>query len=197
MSKKKKMTRLQIITLGDSKVGKTSILNRFKDGSFNTNIITTIGVDFVSKVVKVGNKEVLVRLWDTAGQERFHTVTHNSYKKSQGVLLVFDVEDKETLAGLQKWMSLLNEHGDKSIVKYLIANKIDSDKRTVMTEEGKELADKYNMKYYEVSAKTGVNITKSITDLVTEVYKARFETTKEDGFELSNKAASPIKSNCC
>eukprot|EP00826_Nyctotherus_ovalis_P055812 TRINITY_DN7454_c0_g1_i4.p1 TRINITY_DN7454_c0_g1~~TRINITY_DN7454_c0_g1_i4.p1 ORF type:complete len:161 (+),score=43.27 TRINITY_DN7454_c0_g1_i4:2-484(+) len=149
MSNGKKNLKLQIITLGDHTVGKTSILKRFNDGTFSFTTYTTIGVDFVSKVMKVGDESVYVKLWDTAGQERFHTITHNFYKQCQGVLLVFDVRVKSSLTGINRWMEHIRNHADPNVVRYLIANKTDVEKREVPKEEGEELAAKYNMKYYD------------------------------------------------
>eukprot|EP00826_Nyctotherus_ovalis_P054230 TRINITY_DN7090_c0_g1_i1.p1 TRINITY_DN7090_c0_g1~~TRINITY_DN7090_c0_g1_i1.p1 ORF type:complete len:199 (+),score=57.93 TRINITY_DN7090_c0_g1_i1:159-755(+) len=190
--------KLQIITLGDHTVGKTSILKRFNDNSFSLATHSTIGVDFVSKSMTVGDTSVNVKIWDTAGQDRFHTITYNFYKPCQGVLLVFDVGARASLAGISRWMERVSEHANKSIIKFLVANKIDVERREVTQEEAKKLADKCNMKYFEVSAKTGENVMESISEMVNDICRVRHKIGKENGFKISDSGTRTLgKSKCC
>ncbi len=161
--------KIQIITLGDHMVGKTSILRRFNDGTFTMATYTTIGIDFVAKDMLLGEEKVSVKIWDTAGQDRFHTITHSFYKQCQGVLLVFDVGSKSSFNNVHKWMSNIERHADQSIIKYLLGNKTDTDKREVAKEEAQKVAEKYHMRYFECSAKTNMNIEQPIVGLVTEI----------------------------
>eukprot|EP00829_Urostomides_striatus_P009350 TRINITY_DN204_c0_g1_i3.p1 TRINITY_DN204_c0_g1~~TRINITY_DN204_c0_g1_i3.p1 ORF type:complete len:145 (+),score=37.68 TRINITY_DN204_c0_g1_i3:166-600(+) len=134
--KMKNAKKIQILTLGDGKVGKTSLLKRYNEDAFTTHHLTTIGIDFITKDIKLGNENISVKIWDTAGQERFRTITHTFYKQAQGVLLVFDVTDKTSYENLHTWVNSISEHADQGIIKYLIANKIDlASERVVSTEE--------------------------------------------------------------
>ena len=95
-------------------------------------------------------------------------------------------------------MDHIRNHADPNVIKYLIANKIDIEKREISKEEGEELAEKYNMKYFEMSAKTGQNITETITALVNDIYQKKYGNHKENGFKVSTKTSGNApKSKCC
>ena len=193
-----KIKRLQVITLGDHTVGKTSILRRFHDGTFTFSTYPTVGIDFVKKDIKVGKEKVSVKIWDTAGQERFHTITHSFYKQCQGVLLVFDVGSKKTFDNIHKWMNNLKKHADTSIVKYLIGNKVDVDKREVSLEEAMKVAKDYDMCYFETSAKLNKNITEAITSLTQAIYDKTAANPAANGFGLSTtENKEPAPGGCC
>ena len=168
----KNQRKIQILTLGDGKVGKTSILKRYNEDAFTSHHLTTIGIDFITRDVQINNETVPVKIWDTAGQERFRTITHTFYKQAEGVLLVFDVTDKTSYENLHNWINSIHEHADEKIIKYLIANKIDmNEERKVTKEEGQKMANQYNMKYFETSAKTNTNITESIEGLAKDIFE--------------------------
>ncbi len=169
----KSSRKVQILTLGDGKVGKTSLLKRYNEDAFTSHHLTTIGIDFITKDVKIGNDQVTVKIWDTAGQERFRTITHTFYKQAEGVLLVFDVTDRMSYENLHTWVNSIHEHADEKIIKYLIANKIDlTEERKVTKEEGQKMANQYKMKYFETSAKANINVTDAIEGLAKEIYES-------------------------
>jgi len=192
-----KARKVQIITLGDHMVGKTSILRRFNDGTFTFSTYTTIGIDFVTKEVKLGQDKVPVKIWDTAGQDRFHTITHSFYKQCQGVLLVFDVGSKKSFESISKWLNNIQNHSDKGIIKYLIGNKIDTDKREVTAEDAQKVALEYGMNYYETSARLNKNITEVITNLVKEIYTKAGNDPNAGGFGLSTAIQLQGGAKCC
>ena len=195
MSKKKKGTKIQLITLGDHMVGKTSILTRFKDDSFSQSTYTTIGIDFVSKVMNIASKSVRVKIWDTAGQDRFQTITHSFYNQCQGVLFVYDVGSQESFEDISKWLEGVNTNAKTSVIKYLLANKIDIEKREVTKEEGEKKAAEYNMKYFEVSAKSGININEAILSISEEVLKNKGEDIPENGLKIADNKKTG--GGCC
>eukprot|EP00826_Nyctotherus_ovalis_P007657 TRINITY_DN11946_c0_g1_i3.p2 TRINITY_DN11946_c0_g1~~TRINITY_DN11946_c0_g1_i3.p2 ORF type:complete len:191 (+),score=39.72 TRINITY_DN11946_c0_g1_i3:186-758(+) len=166
----KKVKKLQIITLGDHMVGKTSLLKRFSEGTFTFSTRTTIGLDAVSREMTINNNKVLVKLWDTAGQERFQTITHSFYKQCQGVLLVFDVGSRKSFSSTHKWLKNIHNYSSADIVKYLVGNKVDTQKREVKKEEAEKLANEYNMKYVETSAFTGQNVSEAIFSISRDIY---------------------------
>jgi small GTP-binding protein len=189
--------KLQIITLGDHMVGKTSILRRFNDGTFSFSTYTTIGIDFVAKDVKIGSDKIPVKIWDTAGQDRFHTITHSFYKQCQGVLLVFDVGSRKSFDSVSKWMNNIQNHSDKGIIKYLIGNKIDTEKREVSGEDAENVAKEYGMNYFETSARLNKNITEVITSLVKEIYTKSGYGEGAGGFGLSPGGPTKISPKSC
>ena len=141
------------------------------------------------------------KIWDTAGQERFRTITHTFYKQAEGVLLVFDVTDRMSYENLHSWINSIHEHADEKIIKYLIANKIDlTEERKVTKEEGQKMANQYEMKYFEASAKANVNVTESIESIVKDIYEGF--SLKEDPSKVvvdGKNKGKPTKADggCC
>eukprot|EP00826_Nyctotherus_ovalis_P019779 TRINITY_DN16145_c0_g1_i3.p2 TRINITY_DN16145_c0_g1~~TRINITY_DN16145_c0_g1_i3.p2 ORF type:complete len:197 (-),score=27.84 TRINITY_DN16145_c0_g1_i3:137-727(-) len=165
--------RLQLITLGSHMVGKTSILTRFKEEKFSLATYTTIGVDFVGKNMVIDSTNVKLKIWDTAGQDRYQTIPCSFYKQCQGIMFVFDVGSRQSFTDINRWVEKAEQHASCNAMRYLIANKVDIDKREVTQEEGMALAVKYDMKYFEVSAKTGFNINEAIEYIVDDVFHNR------------------------
>ncbi|EER08646.1 RAS small GTpases RIC1/ypt1, putative [Perkinsus marinus ATCC 50983] len=149
----------RILVLGDSAVGKSSLLMRFCENRFDSNFVITIGVDFRVKTINIQDREVRLQIWDTAGQERFRTITPAYYRNAMGVLLIYDMTDSKSFKNVDYWVRNLDEHADKTVQKLLVGNKADmAAKRKVSTEEGQALADKYGMTFFETSAKSGLNV---------------------------------------
>eukprot|EP00826_Nyctotherus_ovalis_P023244 TRINITY_DN1787_c0_g3_i1.p2 TRINITY_DN1787_c0_g3~~TRINITY_DN1787_c0_g3_i1.p2 ORF type:complete len:194 (-),score=41.58 TRINITY_DN1787_c0_g3_i1:29-610(-) len=192
---KAKNLNIQLITLGDHMVGKTSILTRFKENSFCQETSVTVGIDYVIKTVRIGSKDIRVRIWDTAGQDRFHTITHSFYAQCQGILFVFDVNNAQSLLNVSKWVNGAKNHADPSVIQYLIGNKIDLGQRKVTKEQGIGIANKNNMKYWEVSAKEGTNVDAAIKNLARDVYKANKDKFKLASVKIASK--KHIRSSCC
>ena len=94
----------KLITLGDPSVGKSCMLSRFVRDSFSSHHISTIGIDWSNKDIKVGDEMVNLQIWDTAGQDRFHTVTSTYYNKAQGIILIYDCTDKNTFNNISNWI---------------------------------------------------------------------------------------------
>ena len=175
---------IKILTLGDTMVGKSSIVLRFSDNKFDDNIFSTIGIDFKTKFMKVGETSVKVLIWDTAGQEKFQNIAKNYYKGANGVLLVYDISSRKSFQRVDFWLKELKDNNRiEDLFICLVGNKIDlEDKRTISTEEGKKYADNNNIHFFEVSAK----ISKGIEDLFNKVIKGALEkivvsNEKEDG----------------
>lgn len=156
---------VRLLLLGDSAVGKSSLLLRFSDRRFESNFVITIGVDFRTKVVSIDGKPYRVQVWDTAGQERFRTITPAYYRNAMGMVLVFDITNRKTFDNVEGWLKTIHEHAPANIVKVLVGNKVDlvsaaggAQKRKVTNEEANALATKYDMKYFETSAKDDLNV---------------------------------------
>uniref|UniRef100_A0A8C6Z1C4 small monomeric GTPase n=1 Tax=Nothoprocta perdicaria TaxID=30464 RepID=A0A8C6Z1C4_NOTPE len=152
--------RLQVMLLGDSGVGKTCLLTRFKDGAFlSGTFIATVGIDFRNKVVAVDGVKVKLQIWDTAGQERFRSVTHAYYRDAQALLLLYDITSKLSFDNIRAWLTEIHEYAQKDVVIMLLGNKADvSGERAVRTEDGASLAREYGVPFLETSAKTGMNV---------------------------------------
>ncbi|KAJ8952124.1 hypothetical protein NQ318_018460 [Aromia moschata] len=151
---------IKVMLLGDSGVGKTCILMRFRDGLFLCgNFISTVGVDFRTKVVSVDNTKVKLQIWDTAGQERFRSVTHAYYRDAHALLLLYDVTNKTSFDNIRAWLGEIREYAQDDVVIMLLGNKADcGSERAVKREEGERLAREYSVAFMETSAKSGQNV---------------------------------------
>ena len=159
---------IKLLTLGDSLVGKTSIVLRYSDDKFNSNKISTIGVDFKIKMITKGNEKIKISIYDTAGQERFKNIVKHYYKGANGILLIYDISKRITFEKLQFWLDDLKENADiDNLFIYLVGNKNDKkEEREVTFEEGNKFAKEKNLPFIEVSAKTGENINQLFDDMI-------------------------------
>ena len=166
--------KAKILTLGESTVGKTSILNKFTDNIFSNRQLPTIGIDFKIKNVKIGELNIELKIWDTAGQERYRNMTKQYFKGADGILLIFDLTKRDTFDKIYQWIEQLNDYSttyDISIV--LIGNKKDLPNREISFEEGKMKAKELNVEYFETSAKTGENINEVFINLSTKILEKK------------------------
>ena len=159
---------IKLLTLGDTEVGKTSIILRYSDDKFHQNKISTIGVDFKVKMVTKGNEKIKISIYDTAGQERFKNIVKHYYKGANGILLIYDISKRITFEKLQFWLDDLKENADiDNLFIYLVGNKNDKkEEREVTFEEGNKFAKEKNLPFIEVSAKTGENINQLFDDMI-------------------------------
>ncbi|CAD8161945.1 unnamed protein product [Paramecium pentaurelia] len=148
----------KVLLIGNSGVGKSCMLMRFSENQFTNHFYNTIGVDFKIKVFQIDKSTVKLQIWDTAGQDRFRTITSSYYRGAQGIIIVFDVTDRESFNQIRQWMQEIDKFAAESVNKILVGNKIDSSQRRVSTDEAEVLAKQYNISYIETSAKTNINI---------------------------------------
>lgn len=161
----------KILMIGDAGVGKSSMLLRFTDDSFDTHIQSTIGVDFKVKHMDVMDKRVKLTIWDTAGQERFRTLTSSYYRGAQGVVMVYDVTRRDSFENLEQWLKevkLYSPNNGEGVVKLLVGNKIDLD-RKVPREEADDWARSQGMLFLEASAKTKLGIRQCFLEVVQKI----------------------------
>ena len=144
----------RLLLLGDSAVGKTSLLHRVMDDTFTPNFISTVGIDFRDRTMTVRGVAVKLRIWDTAGQERFRTITSQFYRGSQGILLCYDITNVESFRNVNRWLQQIRKNADVNMQIALVGNKKDRvGERRVSTEEGRAMATKYELKhFFETSA---------------------------------------------
>lgn len=156
------MQPVKLLIIGDSGVGKSCLLLRFCDDEFTPSFISTIGIDFKIRNIKVNGKDVRLQIWDTAGQERFRTITTAYYRGAMGIILVYDVTNERSFQNIQNWIENVENYANKDVNLILIGNKCDEEKgRVVSKEKGQSLASKLNIPFLETSAKTNKNVDKS------------------------------------
>jgi len=160
----------KILLIGDSGVGKSCLLLRFADDSWTETHISTIGVDFKIKTLSIEGKTVKLQIWDTAGQERFRTITSSYYRGAQGIILVYDVTDKESFNNVKQWMGEIDRYACENVNKLLVGNKSDlADQRAVDNNTAKEFADSYGIPFIETSAKTAQNVEACFVQMATAI----------------------------
>jgi len=158
---------LKIIVIGDSGVGKSSMLHRLSSDSFEEHLQPTIGVDFHVKKMRVANRTFQVTIWDTAGQERFRALSTAYYRQCHGILLVYDVNGKESFDHLDSWMGEVDMFTNRQQVTILlVGNKTDINNRQISIEEARLYAKDRAMDYVETSAKAGEGIWPAFNALV-------------------------------
>eukprot|EP01083_Nonionella_stella_P109907 321089_1 len=120
----------KLVLIGDSGVGKSCLLLRFADDSFTDSYISTIGVDFRFRTVNIDMKTVKLQIWDTAGQERFRTITSAYYRGAHGIIIVYDITDKESFDNIREWLFEVSRFAADDVSMLLVGNKSDlSEKR--------------------------------------------------------------------
>ncbi|KAF8063388.1 ras-domain-containing protein [Lyophyllum atratum] len=162
----------KLLLIGNSSVGKSSLLLRFSDEQWlpEDESSATIGVDFRVHKMEVKGKKVKLSIWDTAGQERFRTITSSYYRGAQGIILVYDVSNRESFDALPRWYSELETYVSSSVVKILVGNKVDKEfSRQVSTAEGEAFAKRMSSLFIEASAKTSVNVNEAFQEVVEQI----------------------------
>jgi Ras-related protein Rab-18 len=160
----------KMLIIGDSGVGKSSILLRFCDDEFNEKQASTIGVDFKTKMMQVKEKKLKLALWDTAGQERFRTLTSSYYRGAQGIILVYDCSSRATFEHVRFWQEEVRKYStNQDAILMLIANKVDLANAEVTRQEGEEFAFANSMMFIETSAKTRQGIKQAFEEVVYKI----------------------------
>ena len=150
------ITRHKIIFVGDAGVGKTTIISRVMDNPFNEVYEPSIGVDFMSKIIKYRGQNIKLQIWDTAGQEKYKGLIPSYVRNSSIVFLIYDISVKTSFDNIPKWISFIRSIENTTLV--LCGNKIDVSEREVKKEDGEALAQKEGIAFFETSAKTGEGI---------------------------------------
>ena len=165
--------QFKIILVGDSAVGKTSLVNRFMGLEYQENMTCTINADFKLKSLSLDSSTgVDLTVWDTCGQEKYRSMTRQYFKDAQGVLLVFDVNNENSFSGLNEWLNEIKTNCNNSNVSIvLVGNKIDLNDRIISKEEGNEFAEKNGLLYVETSSKDGININTPFEMLSNDIVK--------------------------
>ena len=201
----KNLISLKILLIGDSHVGKTSLLLKYVDDFFPEEHIATIGIEYKDKFINKDGFNIRLQLWDTAGQERFNSITKNIYRNTNGVLFVYDVTKRKSYNSMKNWIKD-TEKIDKDIKGIILGNKIDLEEREVNKDELEELGNKMNMKFLETSAKENINVKEAFILIVEELLKDKnekeilqmYSRNKRSDLSISTKKTTNVeKRKCC
>ncbi|XP_005139541.1 ras-related protein Rab-25 [Melopsittacus undulatus] len=198
----------KVVLIGESGVGKTNLLSRFTRNEFNHDSRTTIGVEFSTRSILVGDSVVKAQIWDTAGLERYRAITSAYYRGAVGALVVFDITKHQTYDVVERWLKELYDHAEPSIVVMLVGNKTDlAQAREVPMEEAKMFADNNGLLFVETSALDSTNVEQAFETILTEIFrkvqqqKQRSSQTNTvalgSGSPGSTAAAQEEKRPCC
>ncbi|GMR42235.1 hypothetical protein PMAYCL1PPCAC_12430, partial [Pristionchus mayeri] len=198
-SEQHSITTLKILIIGESGVGKSSLMLRFVDDVFDPEQPATIGVDFRVTSMSVDRNRVKLAIWDTAGQERFRTLTPSYYRGAQGIIFVYDVTNRSTMERLDHWLTETETYCTKGdAVRMVVANKIDMPNREISREEGLKLARKYRALFIEASAKTKEGVQCAFEELIEKIMQtpSLWESDRPT-FKLGTPAQSSGNSCAC
>lgn len=189
----------KIILLGDGTVGKSSFFKRYFYDDFDDNYMLTMGVCDKFKFIKINENEIKLQVWDTAGQERFRSLPRKYYQHADGILLMYDVTNRDSFQNVAKWMKDITENSKRKTIIYLVGNKIDLvDQKVVEFSEALEMATKYNTHLYEISCKYDINVSEVLKKLTYEIYKDNMKNKKNWNSTLSvNKKNESKMHSCC
>eukprot|EP01083_Nonionella_stella_P016365 45718_1 len=164
----------KFVVIGDSSVGKSSLLLQFTDKRFNPVHDLTIGVEFGTRTITLNDETtVKIQIWDTAGQETFRSITRSYYRNTAGVLLLYDVTNRETFMHIPQWLSDARQHSSEAVKAILVGNKCDLEAtREISTEEGYQFAQTNGLLFIETSAKTAHNVDRTFIQLAAAVNRA-------------------------
>lgn len=168
-----KLVEYKIILVGDSGVGKTSILKKFINNEFNEDIKCTINIDFFSKSIKIDkNLYTNLKIYDTAGQEKYRALIKKYYQGTDGIILVFDLTNENSFNKLKSWINEVSDNTEKAQI-ILVGNKADLIERKIDEETAENFAKQRDIKYIETSAKEGTNILLLFEELALDINKKK------------------------
>lgn len=197
-----------VITIGESAVGKTCIISSFVDKKIPKCNLSTIGVEFTNKRVEIDNMTIKLKICDTAGQERFRNLTIQYYREAKGILLVYDILNINSFENLDYWMQQIKSNTlPEEISIVILGNKVDQENdRKVTYDQGKETATKYNVQFFETSAYENININEAFEALIRNMVEKKKQNNKNHQTDenqnqsiknIDNKNKHEQKKKCC
>ena len=192
----------KVLLIGNSDVGKSSLILRYVDQIWNDVFVPTIGVDFKVKSLEIDKKTVKMQIWDTAGQERFRNVISSYFKGAHGILLIYDITNKESFKELENWLGEVERNASNQVLKILLGNKCDlDDKREITKDEGEAFAMRNGMQFMETSAKVNTNVNEAFEALARIMVDS---SNKRNAIKFDKKAIKVdggadlnVKKKCC
>jgi len=194
---------IRILMIGDSAVGKTSLVIRFDEDSFSTKFITTIGVDYRDKLVDIEGSPIKLQIWDTAGQERFRSLTANFFGKADGFVVCFDVSNRGSFDHVSSWVKDIhkNARGDVDVVLCGCKCDLPESSRQVSVAEAEALAEQFSTPYFEASAKQNINVNEMFMALATTIKRRKMAASgpaaRDSNVALSGQSSDKKNGGCC
>ena len=172
--------KVKLCVLGDSSVGKTSLIRHYTEGFFKENYLSTIGVEFNRKTIELNEETVSMTIWDIGGQTLWAAVRSNYLKGAQGILLMFDLTNKSSLSHIRDWYMDVTQVLGEKIPLYVIGNKSDLEYNPNIGTIAKDLCSKLrkDIQFYITSAKEGTNMQDVFENIANDIFSQIMEGRK-------------------
>ena len=195
----------KILLIGDLGVGKSCVILRYVEGDFPGNIMSSIGVDFKTKQIELDDHSIKMQIWDTAGHEKFRTITTSYYKSAQAIIILYDITQKSSFDHIRNWITEIDKFGKQGVLKVIVGNKLDlENNRKISKEDAENLALKYGVKLWEVSAKDNTNIEEMFVDTIKTLLERNSKiindipgSSMNNNFFLNTNIKAKKKKKCC
>ena len=191
---------IKALLIGDSNVGKTTIIGKYLDKNFSEKTLNTVGLDLKYVKLNINDMKIKLQLWDTAGQERFRSMTTSYYRAVNVIIIVFDVTSQNSFDHIKEWMNNIKQFAKLGVMKVIVGNKIDlNDERIVTYNEGKNFAESFNIKYFETSAVTREGIVELFETICKDYSKTNRKKSIDSNIKLDNIKSEDNDNNvgCC
>ncbi|KAJ8326831.1 hypothetical protein BDV3_001467 [Batrachochytrium dendrobatidis] len=188
------ITRLKILSMGDSNSGKSCLVKRYCEGRFILEYVATIGIDFGVKAIQCNDKEIKVNFWDVGGDPLYFDIRNEFYKDTHGAMLTIDVSSRIGFENIETWITELRDYANTNVVLYLVATKTDIQPRLVETSECESKAKEIGAKYFETSSLTGQGVSEMFDDLFKSSLLVHFPTENSPN-PLNINAAHVVSSD--
>jgi len=195
-----KVVQYKLVLLGETSVGKSSLVIRFVKGQFHEYQESTIGAAFLTQTVVVGDYTVKFEIWDTAGQERYHSLAPMYYRGAAAAIVVYDITSTSSFNRAKTWVKELQRQGSQDVVIALAGNKLDREQeRTVSADEARQYADENGLSFIETSAKTNINVRELFLAIARKLPK---ENAEQGGLDkrrliIDDQAFNSNSKKCC
>ena len=193
----------KILLIGDLGVGKSCVILRYVEGDFPGNIMSSIGVDFKTKQIEFDDRLIKLQIWDTAGHEKFRTITTSYYKSAHAIIILYDITQKASFDHIRNWITEIDKFGKQGVLKVIVGNKLDMENNRKITKEAAEnLALKYGIKLWEVSAKDNTNIEEMFLDTIKTLLEKNSKIISEGSsmatnIQLNKNVKNKKNKKCC
>ena len=185
--------KINLLALGNAAVGKTSFILRYTEDCFREIYLTSLGMDFRTKTITLPNKKTYrIDIYDTAGQEKYRSISLNTIKYADGIILMYDITSSKSFEAIDGWLESIKMTKSENFPLILVGNKCDLEaQRIVLHEEGENLAKNYGIKFFEISNKTGININETVLELINKI----IEQKENNKLEENDKIKLEIEKN--
>ena len=165
--------------------------------------MSSIGVDFKTKQIELDDHSIKMQIWDTAGHEKFRTITTSYYKSAQAIIILYDITQKSSFDHIRNWITEIDKFGKQGVLKVIVGNKLDlENNRKISKEDAENLALKYGLKLWEVSAKDNTNIEEMFVDTIKTLLEKNSKIISEsssigNNIKLNKNIKNKKNKKCC